>query len=249
MTILAAIIGATLRQILSRRRLLMFGGLALFPALILYLNSGDQTRTPAATQIVDGAAGLFSFAVPITALILAAAALGSERRDQTLSFLVIRPISRTTIAGAKLAAAFAAAIALNASGAVALGVVFGIRNDDFGHIVPLVIGSVIATVVYTAIFVPLGYLFERSTLIGLAYVFIWENGIVGTVEVLGVTSPWRIGYSAFGALSPSDVQVRIDDFILTDLSLSIGTSVLQAVIFLAASLALLTWILRRRDLV
>ena len=44
---------------------------------------------------------LFALVIPITTLILASSALGDERRDKTLSFLVLRPISRLEIACAK----------------------------------------------------------------------------------------------------------------------------------------------------
>jgi ABC-2 type transport system permease protein len=250
MTAALAIVGATLRQILGRKRLLLFGALAIFPGFIFFLNSSDGESSRATLQaFVDTANVHFSLAVPITALILSAAALGAERRDQTLSFIVLRPIPRLTIAASKLAAAFLAAIALNAAGALVLSLLYGVRGSEFTYVLPLMVGSAVATLVYAAVFVPLGYLSERSTLIGLAYVFVWENGIVGALGVLGVTSPWRIGYSAFAGLAPAEMAPRIDDIVMADLSMSAGTALIQTTVFVVASAALLTWILRRRDLV
>lgn len=244
----SAIFTATLRQILGLRRLLLFGALAAFPGFVFAVASNNERGSAVLRSFLDEGVNIhFSLAVPVTALILSAAALGAERRDETLSFVVLRPIPRVTIAGSKLASAFAAAAALNAGGAFVLGAVAWARADDVGFVLPLMAGSVIATLVYTAIFVPLGYLSERSTLIGLAYVFVWENGIVGALGVLGVTSPWRIGYTAFGALAPSGLT--IDDFVLSDLTPSAPTSLVQAAVFTALSAALVTWILRKRDLV
>ena len=245
-----AIVSATLRQIVDRKRLLLLGALTLSPGLIYYLSTDNlPTASSMLDLFLEATIFHFSLTVPITALILSAAALGAERRDQTLSFVVLRPIGRLTIASAKLGSAFLAAVALNVLGALMLSAAYGARSGDWSYTAALLAGSAIATVVYTAIFVPLGYLSERSTLIGLAYAFIWENGIVGAIGVLGVTSPWRIGYSAFAALAPSEIQRRVQDFALADLTLSVGTAVVQAAAFAAASAALLTWILNKRDLV
>ncbi len=227
----------------------MFGALALFPGLIFFLNSDDDNSRALLGSFKDAADFHFSLAVPVTALILAAAALGAERRDLTLSFVVLRPISRLTIAGAKLAAAFSAALVLNAAGALTLSILYGVRGSEWAYLLPLVVGSALATMVYCAIFVPLGYLSERSTLIGLAYVLVWENGIVGALGVLGVTSPWRIGYSAFVALAPEPILSRLEEFTLADLSPSAPTALVQTAAFVIASASLLTWILRRRDLI
>lgn len=245
----AAIVAATLRQILGRRRILLFGGLAVFPGLIFFVSSGNESSSAAAGSFMDGVGFHFTLAVPVTALILSAAALGAERRDQTLSFVVLRPISRLTIATSKLVAAFGAAVVLNVAGAVVLAAAYAGKADAWNVLGPLVAGSAIATAVYTAVFLPLGYLSERSTLIGLAYVFVWENGIVGALQVLGITSPWRIGYTAFGSLAPPAIAARIDEFVTADLSLSATTSLVQAAAFVAVSVAMLTWILRTRDLI
>ena len=245
----AAIVTATWRQILGTKRLLLFGALAIFPGFIFFVASDGQSGRALLQSYTDGANVHFTLTVPITALILSTAALGTERRDQTLSFVVLRPIRRGTIAGAKLVAAFSAAVAVNAVGALLLSILLGVRGSEWRFVVPLLVGSAVATIVYTAVFVPLGYITERSTLIGLAYVFIWESAIVGGLGVLGVTSPWRIGYMAFAALWPANAPIDLDDFIVTNLSVSLGSSILQAAMFLTASVALVTWILRQRDLV
>lgn len=244
-----AIVAATLRQILGTKRLILFGLLALFPVLILYLNFGSSSMSRELDNLVGSAQLHFFLAAPVTALILSAASLGEERRDETLSFIALRPIPRSLIAGAKLGAAFVGAAGLNLVGAAGLGILFGIQTTAYEFILPLAAGSLITTVMYTAVFVPLGYLSERSTLIGLAYVFIWDNGIVRAIQVLGVTSPGRVGMVTFGALKPDTVGPRIEDDVLADLALSAGTSLVQAAVFLALSATLLTWLLSRRDLV
>lgn len=240
-----AIVGATWRQILGRRRLILFGLLAVFPAVILYITT-ESSSTGDLDVLLGNVALHLSLPVPVTALILSAAALGAERRDATLSFVVVRPLSRVTIVAAKLAAAFTAAAALNLGGALVLGATYGMQTGRW-EIAPIMAGSAVATIVYTAVFVPLGYFAERSTLIGLAYVFIWENGIVGALGVLGATSPWRIGYVTFAATSSLPVEALSDEFALANLTVSAGESLFQVAVFVIASIGLLTWTLRSRD--
>ena len=240
-----SIVKATLVQLLGRRRLILFGLLAAAPAVITSLNSDEGPGN--LDSLIGPMAFHLTLAVPVTTLILSTGALGSERRDATLSFVAARPIGRATIVAAKTAAAFAAAGTLNIAGALALGVVYGARTGSW-DLAAIVAGSAMATLIYTAIFMPLGYFTERATLIGLAYVFIWENGIIGPLGILGVTSPWRIGNATFVALSSLPVEAAMDDFALSNLSVNAGESLLQAAFFVAASIALLTWTLRTRDL-
>ena len=243
------IVKSTVRQILGIRRVLLFGSLLLFPSVVLLLRSGSVSGRRLLSSFVEiGTEGLFVVAIPITALILSASALGTERRDQTLSFVVLRPIPRAAIAGAKLFSAFAAALILNLGAALTLSVIFGAQESEWGYVLPILVGTTIATAVYAAIFVPLGYFTERSTLIGLAFIFVWEAGIVGPLEALGVTSPWRIGYAAFVALSPDAMLDHVEDFSLANLSPDIATSLIQLAVYVGLSLGLLTWIFRTRDL-
>ena len=243
------IVRRTLQQVLGVRRVLLFGALVLLPALVLYFQVRSPGSAGSLSEFLEGTSAFFFVPLPITALILATSVLGSERRDETLSFLVVRPIGRVTIAGAKLVSAFVAALMITAAGALALGVVYGIESSDWAYLGPMLVGVAIATVVYAAIFVPVGYLTERSALIGLAFIFIWEAGIVGPLEALGVTSPWRIGYSAFVALAPAEMSLRVDSFTLANLTPDFGQAMLQFAVYVVLSIAFTTWLLQTRDLV
>lgn len=252
MTAWLTIARMTVRQVLGLRRFIGLGLLALGPAAIFFLGS-SRSGTFRATETLAGATTgvFFNLIVPVITLIMASSVLGAERRDQTLSFLVLRPISRFTIAGAKLAAAFVTAFALTGLGALALGAVAVIRIDDAGYFVALLVGAAVATLAYAALFMPLGYLTERATLIGLAYVFVWENGIAGALEGLAGLSPWRLGFAALVALTPPDFDaaiVDIRDFALGSLQPGVGGSVVKVLVLAAVSVAVTGWILHRRDL-
>ena len=160
---------------------------------------------------------------------------------------MLRPISRWAIALAKLGSAFLASFALTGTGALAMGVMYGLRGDQWAYVMPMLVAAAVATAVYAAVFVPLGYLAERSTLLGLAYVFIWENG-VAAVTGLSSTSPWRIGYSAFYALVPEEGVRQIQDFGVPGVDGGIADALTTGLIFLALSTTVITLFLRRRDL-
>src|SRR5687768_11129080 len=102
MTPFLAIVGVTIRQLTDRSRLLGFGLLNLVPSVLLAAVARSANRGALDLELgVLLVAPFFALVIPITTLILASSALGDERRDKTLAFLVLRPISRLEIAAAK----------------------------------------------------------------------------------------------------------------------------------------------------
>jgi ABC-2 type transport system permease protein len=244
-------IGAmTARQILGAKRFVGLGVLSAAPGAIFFLASRQSTGRGLLDMFAGFTIGFFfSIAIPVIALIMAGSALGDERRDGTLSFIVLRPISRYQIAAAKLGGALAASFGIVAAGAVVLTLVMGVRSSEWGYLAPMIIGAFIATALYVAVFLPLGYLTERTTLIGLAFVFIWESAIVGTLPGLAATSPWRTGFVAYMALAPDALVPLVPDWAFGDLVPGAGGSAVKMLVVLAAATAITGWILRRRDLI
>jgi ABC-2 type transport system permease protein len=238
----------TVRQLLGVRRMIVFGLAELAPAGVLLL----MTQTLAQEAALDRFLGMvvalyFPLLVPIVTLIVAASALGDERRDGTLSFLVLRPIPRSAIALSKFGGAAIVAGGLNMFGAVALGVAYGVDSGSWDIVVPLVVGGALASVVYTSLFVPLGFFTDRAVLIGLAFVFIFENAVVSALSGLSALSPWRIGMSGFAGLAPVEVGAELADFGAVNLS-SFNTAFFRTAVIAALSVAAITMVLRRRDL-
>jgi ABC-2 type transport system permease protein len=243
-----AITRVTTRQVLGLKRVLGFGALTLMPSFVFFVSSGTQSASRRfETFLGIGLGFFFALIVPTVTLIFSAAALGEERREQTLSFLVLRPISRFTIAGSKLLAAFLGAFALTGPGAFVLGALYGTRSGDWSYVVPMVAAAAVATGLYASIFLILGYITERSTIVGLAYLFIWENGIVFAVPALATTSPWRLGYATFLGLAPPAAFDQIGEALGT-LSPGAGESIVRGLVFLVASTLIMGWLLRRRDI-
>jgi ABC-2 type transport system permease protein len=243
-----AITTTTIKQLLGVRRMIVFGLGELAPAGVLLLMTQTLAQEAALDRFLAMVAALyFPLLVPIVTLIVAASALGDERRDGTLSFLVLRPIPRSVIALSKFGGAAIVAVGLNIFGAVALTVVYGIETGSWSLIVPLTVGGAFASIVYASLFVPLGFFTDRAVLVGLAFVFIFENAVVSALSGLSALSPWRIGLSAFTGLAPGEVAAELVDFGGAGLS-SFGTALFRTVLIAALSIGATTLVLRRRDL-
>jgi ABC-2 type transport system permease protein len=242
------ITGTTIRQLLGVRRAIIFGLAELAPAAVFLLLVQTMTEDAAITHMIAMVAGLyFPLLVPIVALIIASSALGDERRDGTLSFLVLRPIPRSAIALSKFAGAAVIAAGLNTLGAAALGVAYGIQTGSWALLIPLALGGTVASIVYVSLGVPLGFFTNWSVLIGLVFVFIFENAVVSALSGLSSLSPWRIGLSAFSGLVPADVAAELSDIGIASLT-GAGTALVRAIAIAAVSIGVITLVLRRRDL-
>jgi ABC-type transport system involved in multi-copper enzyme maturation permease subunit len=96
MTAFVAITQVTVRQTLRLRRFLGLGLLSLSAAITFVLASlsPGQTSSNAFELFLGMSVGTFmNILVPVVTLIIATSVMGDERRDNTMSFLVLRPIS------------------------------------------------------------------------------------------------------------------------------------------------------------
>ncbi len=244
-----AITTATVAQVLTLRRAIIFGVAALSPTLVYLLLISTLSEEAA----LDRLAGMiilvyFPMLVPIISLIVASGVLGAERRDGTLSFLVLRPIPRWVIAAAKVTAAVIVAGSLNAFGALALTASYAVETGTWSLVIPLLVGGLLASIIYAAIFVPLGFFTDRAVLVGLLFVFVFENGIVTALTGLSALSPYRTGFSAFAALAPSDLITPADLADTPVALISLSTAVLWTAVAAVVSVALVALVLRNRDL-
>jgi ABC-2 type transport system permease protein len=248
MTPVLALFGASVRQLLPLRRSILLALLQLGPALIYLIGSSGRTTEAALDAFLDGgAATYFILVLPVVSMVLASSALGVERRDQTLSFIVLRPMRRSVIVMTKFAATVTAAMALNAVGAIALSGIQLIRfGGDLDLMFGLLTGALIATIAYAAIFIPVGFLTDRAVIIGLAFLLIFENGVVNALPALETLSPWRLGVAAF-----ADIAGVSNDGLeesLRSLSYSAGRSLTVVAVMAAVSVAVTTLLMSRRDL-
>ncbi|NND02371.1 MAG: ABC transporter permease subunit [Acidimicrobiia bacterium] len=248
MTATLSIVQVTARNVLGLRRMIGFGLLSAFPAFIFFLTSRQSNDIGRIENFT--ASSLFIFlavVVPIITVVVAGSVLGSERRGNTLSFLMLRPLSRYSIAGAKLASAIAASFAISAIGAILLGVLASLALNNFAYLFGLLGGTLLANAGYSAIFVPIGYLTERATLTGFIYIFVWESAIAAIITGLSGTSLWRTAASGFASLAP-DLDVDIVEAALGTLTAGAGGATLKVAAICAISVVITGYLLQSRDL-
>lgn len=174
------IVGVTLRGLLGRRRTLLMLALVALPVLIglLVRLAGGRLELD---RILD--AMVVRTVLPLVALVLGTAALGSELEDGTAIYLIIKPVPRWRIVGAKMLVAAGLTVALIVPSVVATGLLVGGTGSPgpgttFGFAVAAAVGGA----AYACVFVGLSTFTSRALVLGLAYTMIWEGVLAGLLE-------------------------------------------------------------------
>jgi len=218
------------------------------PTLILVL--GTQNRTDVFTYdfFSEGPLGTYVvFVVPVVAMVFGTWALGDEKREETLSFLVLRPIRRSTIVGAKATAAFLAAFGVSGFGGLTAGIALGIVSGFWDPLPALLALAAISTLAYSVLFVALGYLWRWAILIAIVYLVLWELILTGAIDALATFSISRIGVSAYAAMVERGNSALAE--LLGAVTPGLGGAFLKSVVIAGLALLLTAMLMRRRDLV
>ncbi len=112
--------------------------------------------------------------MPLVALIVGTAALGSEIEDGTAVYLMIKPVPRWQIGLAKMIVAAGLTAALIVPAILISGfllVAVRTRRDVFAFALAGLIGGT----AYAVAFVTLSVFTSRALLVGLAYTLLWEG--------------------------------------------------------------------------
>ena len=175
---MSAIFWLTVRQLTGRWRLVVTGGLAAIAVALTItmsaLASNDLSfERDFISGVIDGL--LISGIMPLIVMVLATSAFGVELEDKTLSYLVLKPVSKWKIAAPKFAASLAVGgpIVL-ASGVVSTVVAFGGAGQP---VVAVAAATIAGTVAYAAVFTWAGLVTTRPLYYALAYVLIWEAAL------------------------------------------------------------------------
>ncbi len=229
---------------MRRGRVLSLLALSSVPGLVFWLTAFDATASDqeAVYAEVITTSG-FSFA--IAALILTVATLREERDGGTLPYIYMRPIRRASIAVSAMAAAIAAAGTLAIGGWLTTLLALASVGGDAGVAIPGVSLFLGAAVGYSALFVPVGYLLSRATLVGIGYIVIVEIILGAAIEAMGQLSIWRIAASVYADLAPRITGDAEELLGAVEVGVAIGS--LKLGVILLAGTALLAWALRHRD--
>lgn len=175
----ATLVMLTLRGLLNRRRTLLLGLLGALIVLIAGLQRlSDPSDAEAAsfTGILLADFGL-TVLLPLVAVIVGTAALGSEIEEGTIVYLLTKPIVRLRIVAVKLIVSWLVVSVLVAVPILLAGVLG--RGGDPGLGIAYASASIVGALEYTAIFLALSLVTSRALIIGLAYVVVWEGVVAG----------------------------------------------------------------------
>jgi len=169
----------TLRGLLNRRRTLLLG---LVSALIVVVAAIYRLGGPVDAEATDFTGRLlanFGVAVllPLVAVIVGTATLGSELDDGTIVYLLAKPIPRPLIVVVKLAVAWVVTALLVALPIITAGVIGAGGDPGLGTGYGL--AALLGALEYTAVFLALSLITSRALVIGLAYVVVWEGVVAG----------------------------------------------------------------------
>lgn len=235
MSVMAPLVEVTLRGLLGRRRTILLVLLAGLPVLIALLIKVSGGR-PDADRILD--ALVVRTVMPLVALIVGTAAIGSEIDDGTAVYLIIKPIPRWRIALSKILVAAGLTAALVVPAVILTGLLLGSRNDTATTLVGFSVACLVGGSAYAAAFVTLSLFTTRALLLGLAYVLIWEGVLSGLLEgtkFLSIRQATLGLAAAFGINLPGD-------------PLAPGVSVLVLVVVIVGAFALASWRLSRFEI-
>ena len=169
----------TLRQLLGQRRVLFLAAVAALPlvAAIIYRASSGETEAAefAAGVVLYGL--IVTVLLPLTAVLLSTAALGSEIEDGTIVYLLSKPAERWRILAGNLLAAWGATTGIVVASALVGGVVALAGEDEWAVLGGFVVALAVGSLAYSSLFLMLSLFTSRALLAGISYAFIWEGVI------------------------------------------------------------------------
>jgi ABC-2 type transport system permease protein len=223
----------TLRQLMSRRRVILLVLLGIVLVLVaLAGRAGEGSRLQHFTGQLLSLLGVATL-MPLVALVLGTGAIGSELEDGTAVYLLAKPVSRWTLLATKVAVAAGCSIVLAATPMLLAGFVgAGLRGG--GLVVGFAVAAAIGSLLYCAIFVALSLVTSRALVVGLGYVLIWEGILAGLFPGTRTFSVRQM------TLAFADALANVPRSVFAA-QLELGTALVMAVLVLATAIAVAAW--------
>jgi ABC-2 type transport system permease protein len=222
----------TLRSILDGRKVLALVALALVPvvAAIVFASAGDIDPRIFWARLLQRL--VIPTVTAFIAVVLGASAIGDEREDGTILFLVATPISRLSLVLTKVLASWTVTMALLVPSVIAAGLIsLGSRADAKQILWPLV-GVALSALCYCAVTAWLSMLSRRPVVIGVLYILLWE----GSIATFAASAD-RFSIAAYGR------ALAVEGVIDVNAPKASGTT---AVVVLAIAVAVAVWGATRR---
>ena len=169
----------SLGQLLAGRRLVIVALLVALPLVVPAVFAAGADDIDPATFTLDLFRQLvLPVLLPVVALTFSTSSLGSELRDGTVTNLLLKPIPRPAVLGAKYLAAVVASLAvlLPAEAAGHVVAAGGLGSTDL--LAGMLLATVVGTLAYAALGMLLSLFMARALLVGLAYALLWEGAVV-----------------------------------------------------------------------
>ena len=216
----------SLGQLLAGRRLLIVPLVAL-PLVVVALFAAGADTDPTTFTLDLYRQFVLPVLLPVVSLVFSTSAFGAELRDGTVTNILLKPLPRPAVLGAKYLAAALATLLVLLPAVVAAHLIVAGGLGDTDLLAGTVLASIVGVLAYCALGVLLSLLMARAVLVGLAYALLWEGAVVSvapsasSLSIRGYTEGVLAAVLSGGA----DFTVRLGP---------VSASVLAAVVTLAA---------------
>ena len=226
----ATLVSLTLRALLSRRRTLLLAlvGVLLVLATAVYRLGGptDAASLDVTRQLLaDFGLGVL---LPLVAVIVGTAAVGSEIDDGTIVYLLAKPVPRWRMVVVKLIVAWLVVVLLVVPAITVAGL---IGHPDASLAIGYAVAAAFGALEYTAVFLALSLVTSRALVAGLAYVVVWEGVVAGLFAGTRVLSIRQHALAVAEALGGDAAAVA-------ELEIAVAIPIGIAVVLLATGLAI-----------
>jgi ABC-2 type transport system permease protein len=217
----------SLGQLLAGRRLLIVPLVAL-PLVLPAVFAAGADADPTTFMLDLFRQFVLPVLLPVVSLVLSTSAFGAELRDGTATNILLKPLPRPAILGAKYLAAVLATllVLLPATVAAHLIVAGGLGSTDL--LVGMVLAGLVGALAYCALGLLLSLMMARAVLVGLVYALLWEGAVVSVAPSASSLSIRGYTEGVLAAVlsgSGVDITVRLGP---------VSSSVLAAVVTVAA---------------
>lgn len=226
---IATLVSVSLRGLLNRRRTLLlglFGALVVLVAVLFRLAGQPDDESLAFTGQLLGNFGL-AVLLPVVAVIVGTAAIGSELDDGTIIYLLAKPIRRGLVALVKAFVAWTIVVLLVSPAILVAGVVARGGDADLG--VAYAVAAGFGALEYTAVFLALSLVTSRALVVGLAYVVIWEGAVAGLFEgtrILSIRQHALAVADAIGGEGAIEAPLELGPALVVGLIVTVGAVVI-----------------------
>lgn len=225
----APVFRLTLRSLVDGRRYLALAALALAPVVAAAIFAAGGETDPRLFWARLAQRLVIPTVTAVIAVVVAASAVGDEREDGTILYLVSTPLPRLGLIVTQTLAAWMASMALLAPSVLASGALaLGDRAEAGALLWPLA-GVALAALAYCSAAVLLAMLTRRPVVLGILYILLWE----GSIATFAASAD-RLSIAAYGRAIAVE---GVPDVNAPDASALTAVVVLAAVAAAAAAIA------------